>query len=125
LALFQVHSPLLVIADYNLPDSRHGLQLLAEIRRITPAVRLVLLSAYIDDQDVHDIEALGLVDRAIPKLQAGATEDLLSELEDARRRAETTTDWPAYARAHREARRVEQPDIDALDARIRKARGIN
>src|SRR5216684_3471540 len=88
LAQFQVHAPKLVIADYNLPGSAHGLILLAEIRRLTPAVRLILLSAYIDDKDVTEIEALGLVDRAIPKLGSDTTELLLAEIADAKARSE-------------------------------------
>ena len=54
LALFHVLSPDLVIADYNMPGSRHGIQLLAEIRRLRPSVRLVLVSAYLDETDMEE-----------------------------------------------------------------------
>src|SRR5258708_3561417 len=64
LGMFQVHAPTLVIADYQLPDSPHGIQLLFAIRRLSPSVRLILLSAFIQEEDVPEIEALGLVDRA-------------------------------------------------------------
>lgn len=126
LAVFQVHSPEVVIADYNLPGSKHGLQLLAEIRRLSPSVRLLLLSAYIDDGDVADIESLGLVDRAIPKSGANdTTAQLLDEIARAKERAGEATDWSAYARAKRTSTAVEQADIDALDSRLKKARGIS
>lgn len=126
LAMYQVHAPQLVIADWNLPGSRHGLQLLAEIRRLSPSVRLILLSAYIAPEDVDSIEALGLVDRAIAKASAaGTTEQLLSEIQDARDRALSPTDWPAYARAYRFAKAVDQSEIDSLDAKLKDIRDIS
>lgn len=125
LAMFQVHSPTVVIADYNLPGSQHGLQLLAEIRRLNPSVRLLLLSMYIDDQDVPEIEALGLVDRAIPKSGPDVTDEILAEVEAARDRAAVHTDWSSYAKAHRQSRAVQQSEIDELDARMKSTRGIS
>ena len=123
-AMFQVYSPALVIADYNLPGSRLGIKLLAEIRRLTPAVRLVLLSGYIDEADVPAIEGLGLVDRAIPKTREGVTEQLLEEIGAARADAHKATDWQAYADAHQNAKMVEQSDIDELDRRLKQTRGL-
>jgi DNA-binding response OmpR family regulator len=61
LALFHVLSPGLVIADYNMPGSRMGLQLLAEVRRLRPSVRLVLVSGYLDAEDMARVAALDLV----------------------------------------------------------------
>lgn len=125
LAAVQVYAPELVIADYNLPGSKHGLKLLMEIRRLSPSVRLLLLSAYIGDSDVADIEGLGLVDRAIPKTgAANTTDELLAEITEAKRRSQEDTDWAAYAAASRQAKTVDQSDLDALDTRLKKSGGI-
>lgn len=43
LSLFHVIAPCLVIADYHMPNSRNGLQLLAEIKGLQPSVRVILL----------------------------------------------------------------------------------
>src|SRR5271156_380994 len=67
LALFHVLSPDLVIADYNMPGSRLGLQLLAEIRRLRPSVRLRLGSGYLDERDMARVAALDLVDATLTK----------------------------------------------------------
>lgn len=125
LSLFQLHLPMLVIADYNLPGSKHGLRLLSEIRRLTPAVRLLLLSGYIGEEDVAEIEGIGLVDRAIPKTRDGLGAELLHEIELARARGSQATDWKAYAEAHRRSREVDQSQIDALDLKLKQTRGIS
>src|SRR4051812_25498726 len=44
LAMFRVAGYPLVIADYNLPDSKHGLQLLLAMKRLAPHSRLILIS---------------------------------------------------------------------------------
>ena len=125
LRLFHIHSPDLVIADYNLPGSRHGLQLLAEIRRLRPSVRVVLLSAYVDEQDVGEIEALGIVDRALSKVSSGdSMQAILDELRDAATRAGDPTDWKSFAEAHQRADSVDQQAFDELDRRLKERRGI-
>jgi DNA-binding NarL/FixJ family response regulator len=123
--MFQVYLPSLVIADYQLPESRHGLQLLTEVRRLNPSTRLLLLSAYIDEQDITDIEALGLVDRAIPKSKSNVTTEIVAEIEAAKERAATPTDWSSYAKSHRQWKAVQQSEIDELDGRLKSTRGIN
>ncbi len=126
LAAVQVYAPELVIADYNLPGSRHGLKLLMEIRRLSPSVRLLLLSAYIGENDVADIERLGLVDRAIPKTgAANTTDELLAEIVEAEKRSQQDTDWAAYAVASREAKAVDQSDLDTLDERLKRSGGLS
>ena len=64
LGLFHVLAPNVVIADYHMPDSRNGLQLLAEIKQLRPSIRVVLVSGYINDEDVKRVESLNIVDRA-------------------------------------------------------------
>lgn len=124
LSLFQVYAPTLVIADYQLPDSPHGIQLLSAIRRLSPSVRLILLSAFIQEEDVPEIEALGLVDRALPKGRPNVTAEIVEEVRAAQERAAADTDWPAYARAHTQSNAVEQSEIDELDRRLKRIRGV-
>jgi ActR/RegA family two-component response regulator len=116
LALFHVLSPELVIADYNMPGSRMGLQLLVEIRRLRPSVRLVLVSGYLDAQAMAKVEALDFVDATLTKGSAVETaQAILGEIRTASERAPGPTDWRAFARAYVDAARVSDEDIDQLD----------
>ena len=116
LALFHVLSPELVIADYNMPGSRMGLQLLAEIRRLRPSVRLVLVSGYLDAQDMTQVATLDLVDRTLTKGSAVETaQAILGEIRTASESAPGPTDWPAFARAYVQAARVSDESIAQLD----------
>lgn len=126
LNLFHVHSPDVVIADYNLPGSKHGLQLLDQIRRLRPSVRVLLLSAYIDDQDISEIEALGVVDRAISKVSSDdPLPTIIAEIRDAASRAEEATDWKAVAESYLRAGAVAPSDLDELDRRLQARRGLS
>lgn len=116
LALFHVLSPELVIADYNMPGSRMGLQLLAEIRRLRPSVRLVLVSGYLDAQDMARVVALDLVDRTLTKGSAIETaQAILSEIGAVSEPEPGPTDWPSFARAYVQAAHVLDESIDRLD----------
>ena len=102
LETFQVLSPSVVVADFNMPGSRHGLQLLAKIRQLRPSVRLILVSAYLDERDIDAVMALGVVDRALTKGSAAETaEAVLEEARSAVELEHTPTDWVAYAQAFR------------------------
>jgi DNA-binding NtrC family response regulator len=126
LNMFYVYSPDLVIADYNLPGSRHGIQLLDQIRRLRPSVRVLLLSAYIDESDIVEIEALGIVDRAISKVSSDDPMGvILDEIESAANRATNPTDWKAVAAAYRRVGSIDSDDLDDLDHRLQARRGIS
>lgn len=116
LALFHILSPELVIADYNMPGSRMGLQLLAEIRRLRPSVRLVLVSAYLDAEDMAGVDALDLVDATLTKGSAVETaQAILGEIQAVSESAPSSTDWVAFARAYVNAAGVSAESIDRLD----------
>lgn len=116
LALFHVLSPDLVIADYNMPGSRHGIQLLAEIRRLRPSVRLVLVSAYLDETDMERVATLDLVDRTLTKGNAVDTaRALVDEIRAASESAGEATDWTGYAQAYVGATRVSEQRIAEFD----------
>ncbi len=126
LSLFQVHSPSLVIADYQLVGSRYGPQLLAEMRSINPSVRLILISAYIDAEDVPKIEDLGVVDRALPKVTPGGiVGELIKEIKAAKARSENPPNWVDYASAYGDASAVSPEALDELDRTLRELRGID
>jgi DNA-binding NtrC family response regulator len=124
LGLFHVLSPILVIADYNMPGSRHGLQLLARIRRLRPGIRLILVSGYLDEEDMAQVRALNLVDEALTKGTAEETaETIMAQVRAANEQASEPTDWQAVARAAVGAARVGEEDLDRLDEILAKKTG--
>ena len=123
LGLFHVLAPSVVIADYHMPNSQNGLQLLAEIKRLHPSVRLVLVSGYINDEDVEQIEALNIIDRALRKIDFTQTmESILQEIQRANESDDTQTDWVAFASARVNAAEPWGEDLDRLDEYFRRNR---
>lgn len=116
LALFETLNPDLVIADYNMPGSKHGLRLLMSIRRLRPSVRLILISGFLAPEDMAEVEQLGLVDRALTKgTSVESIRAILEEVAEAAVRPEARTDWVDFARAYVDAAGVNESDLDALD----------
>src|SRR5688572_19887940 len=62
LELFRVNGYELVIADYNLPDTEHGLELLAQIKMLIPSSRLVLISGALTPAAERSLADIGLLD---------------------------------------------------------------
>ena len=123
LGLFHVLAPSVVIADYHMPNSRNGLQLLAEIKRLQPSIRVVLLSAYITDRDVERIEALDIIDRALRKIDLTQTIDnILDEIRCANENDDDQTDWVAFAEARVRAAKASDENLAQLDEFFRKNR---
>ncbi len=123
LASFHALSPELVICDYDMPGSRHGLRLLAEIRRKRPSTRLILFSGYIDDNDIERVLALGLVDKALTKGSSGNQRELIEEIRAAAEGGSVSDDLKAQALAYMSAEKVTDEALDALDEIIgRKVR---
>lgn len=121
LALFHVLSPNLVIADYNLPGSQHGLRLLAEIKSLRPSVRLILISGVVDAADLGRAEALGVVDRVLSKGDAIAmTRALLEEIQQAEATGIASSDWQAIAQAYVNSRAIDQQAFGELDVALRR-----
>ena len=123
LGLFHVLSPSVVIADYHMPNSKNGLQLLAEIKRLRPLIRVVLVSAYITDEDVKRVEALEIIDRALRKTDLLQTvENIVDEIRFANESDDDETDWLAFAEARVRASKTSSEDLDRLDEFFRKNR---
>lgn len=121
LALFHVLSPNLVIADYNLPGSEHGLRLLAEIKSLRPSVRVILISGVVDAADLGRAEALGIVERVLSKGDAIAmTKALLEEIRQAEATITTSSEWPSVAQAYVNSRAVDQDAFEELDAALQQ-----
>ena len=123
IGLFYALGPSVVIADYHMPDSRNGLQLLAEIKQLRPSVRVVLVSAYINDEDVERVEALNIVDRALRKIDLTQTvERILDEIRGANESGDEHTDWVAFAKARVRTTKASLEELDQLDEFFRKNR---
>lgn len=118
LALYRAGLHELVVADYNLPGSRHGLKLLLEVKALRPSTRLVLISGRVTPTAADLIAAAGLVDRFIPKTRDLARE-LIEEAREATRRAEHDTDWRQFAGAHLARNTIDEAALDAVDAALR------
>jgi CheY-like chemotaxis protein len=125
LGLFHVLSPNLVIADYNMPGSRHGLMLLARIRRLRPSVRLILVSGYLDEDDMDRVRELNIVDRALTKGSGVETaRAIVDEVRQAERDSDLPTDWVSVAHAFVDAAAVSDEDLERLDQiLVRRASG--
>ena len=123
LGLFHVLAPRVVIADYHMPGSLNGLKLLAEIKRLLPSVRVVLVSAYINDEDVERIEALNIVDRALRKIDLKQTvEHILDEIRRANETDDEHTDWVAFAEARVSVANASLEKLDQLDEFFKRNR---
>ena len=121
LALFQVLSPELVIADYNMPGSRHGLSLLHRIRQLRPSVRLILISGYLDEDDMEQVLRLGVADRAMTKGTAVDTaSEIVREIQAITSKTHAPTDWVEYSNAHLRASEISDDVLDELDTLLRK-----
>jgi len=120
LALFHVFAPTLVIADYNLPGSAHGLRLLLEVKRLRPSVRVILISGVVNPDELDRVKSLGVVDRVVSKGSAvETTKQLLEEIASATLTQSDPTNWPALAQAYIDHRGVDQSSVDELDDRLR------
>src|SRR3954463_7259095 len=62
LELFRVNGYELVIADYNLPNTDHGLELLAQVKMLIPSSRLILISGALTPGAERALSDVGLLD---------------------------------------------------------------
>ena len=117
LALFQILSPDLVIADYNMPDSSHGLRLLVQMRRLRPSVKVALISGYLTQDDLARVIERDFVDMAMTKGSAVETARAITRAVKALSgEAAGPTDWVEYAGAYLRTSQMSSSDLDELDA---------
>jgi len=99
------------------------LKLLAEISQLRPSVRLILISAYLNEEDMSKIADLGLVHRTFTKGSSIATvEAILEEIAKAAETADQQTDWVQFASAHVKAQSVSEEALEELDTALTKNR---
>jgi ActR/RegA family two-component response regulator len=115
---FRVSLHELVIADYNLPNSRNGLKLLLEIKRLHPASRLILISGVLDAAAEAAIARTPLVNRYLTKTGASMSGVLAQEVADAAQRAQIGTDWLALGQNHIERVQIDERVLDEIDAAL-------
>lgn len=118
LAAFRTGGHELVVADYNLPGSSHGLRLLAAAKLLVPSSRLVLISGALSPAAETLAESTSLITffRKTPKLAS----ELLPLVEAAARRATEPTDWQAFATGYVADLDRDFPEVRQIDEALRK-----
>jgi CheY-like chemotaxis protein len=117
LALFQILSPDLVIADYNMPDSSHGLRLLVQIRRLRPSVKVALISGYLSEADLQRVTDQNFADLALTKGTAVETARAITKaVRELGGETSGPTDWVEYAEAYVRTSKMSTAEVDELDA---------
>ena len=118
LGLFRVGLHELVIADYNLKDSKHGLTLLDSARALNPSTQLVLISGWVSEETAQEAKAAGFFDAFYPKTsELPAT--LANLAADAEVRMSTPTRWKRHARARLTQRRRDPEELARIDDILR------
>jgi DNA-binding NtrC family response regulator len=117
LAMFRVAGHPLVIADYNLPESKHGLQLLLAMKRLAPHSRLILISGAMSPAAENLAATIEFVDGFYPK-RVGLGDALLQEARQVANHASDPTDWRAFASGYLTDPRSYQDEIDRIDAAL-------
>ena len=129
LSKFYGLGPVLVIADYDLPGSKHGLHLLVDLAKINPETKFILFSAYVNAADVDNIRKLGVVDDVLRKTDPVETaRAVIAYVREAAQSASQDTKWGEFAKA-RKLRAVSEADLKALDdfmrGQVAKAHGAD
>jgi DNA-binding NtrC family response regulator len=115
---FRICGHELVIADYNLPGSEHGLLLLLEVKQLLPSTRLVLISGALSQQAARALEPPGLIDAYFRKGLDLAGE-LLPWVIDAFKRTSQPTDWQRFAAGHLSDPDAQRAEVQRIDAILR------
>lgn len=121
LELFLTLSPDLVIADYNLPGTESGLELLLKIKRLRPGTRVILISGYLEEDEVAAVADSTLVERAVRKSPAEMA-TIADEIASAAANATEQTDWVAVAGGY-ESGALDEAEVQRLLAVLRRPSG--
>lgn len=119
LASFRTGGHELIIADYNLPGSAHGLQLLATAKLLVPSCELILMSGALSpsaEQLAGTTKLIAAFFRKTPTLPS----DLAPYLEAAAKRALAPTDWQAFASGFIADLARDYPEVGQIDEALRK-----
>jgi DNA-binding response OmpR family regulator len=118
LGLFRVGMHELVIADYNLPGSHHGLRLLAAVRNLRPSTELILISGALPSDAQDLVNTSSLVDGFFRKDEK-LGDVVLPQVRAASERTGASTDWRAVADAYIRRRRVDSAELKRIDDYMR------
>jgi DNA-binding response OmpR family regulator len=119
LALFRVAGHELVIADYKLPGSEHGLQLLVKMRMLLPSTRLVLISGEFGPNAERLAGSAQFIDAFISKGSANLVSDLARHIDEAVKRADQATDWQAFGIGYLADPERDFPELARIDDALR------
>lgn len=114
---FAVRGYELVIADYNLKDSQHGLKLLMKVKALSPGTRLILISGELDSGAEKLVAESGIVDEYLVK-RSGITDALVDEARAAAERDAKPTDWRALATAILTEQDVDYAKAEEVDQHL-------
>jgi ActR/RegA family two-component response regulator len=119
LELFRVNGYELVVADYNLPDTQHGLQLLARMKMLLPTTRLVLISGALTRGAERALDELDLIDAYLSKSDGNLTKLIAESVERAEHDATKATDWRGFGAGYVADLDRDFPQVQAIDAKLR------
>lgn len=118
LAKFRVVGHSLVIADYNLPGPRHGLQLLFAMKRLVPSSQMVLISGAMSAKAQKLAADIPFIDAFYVKGPDCGDQLLnLARVED--ERALRPTDWRRVAEGYLRDPGVANPLLERVDDELR------
>jgi CheY-like chemotaxis protein len=119
LELFRVNGYELVIADYNLPKTQLGLQLLARMKTLLPASKLVLISGALTPGAERALDDVDLIDAYYSKGDANLIARLAEHVEASEQDANNPTDWRAFASGYVSDLDRDFPEIARIDELLR------
>jgi DNA-binding NtrC family response regulator len=117
LDMFRVAGYPLVIADYNLPGSQHGLKLLVAMKRLIPHSELILISGAMSPQAEQLAESIDFLDGFYAK-RMNLGETLLKRALQAAEKERQPTDWRQVATGFLADPRSYQDELDRIDAEL-------
>ncbi len=119
LELFRVNGYELVIADYNLPKTQHGLQLLARMKMLLPSSTLILISGALTPGAERTLSDTSLIDAYYSKADSNLVNRLAEHSEASDKDAHKATDWQAFAAGYIADLDRDFPEIARIDALLR------
>jgi DNA-binding NtrC family response regulator len=112
----------LVVADYDLRESETGLRLLAEIKKLAPSTRLILVSGRLDQSDGPVVDETSAADLFMLRTDPDLRATLIQEAKDAHAKSRAS-DWRALGQARPRAGDVDLDKIAELEATLRSRLG--